>query len=149
MTRSKRQDRISHRHSTLSNTHVDVSVCYIHLNLHQVLHKNASTIKIVARKRILKLLKRGIYLNNSYIYMTHYGLHGPSRFPALQNFTLLHSVQTESGAHPASYPIAIDVLSSGVKRPGREADHSPPLTTKGKNGGDITPLLHTSSWHSA
>jgi hypothetical protein len=26
------------------------------------------------------------------------------RFPALQDFSLLHSVQTSSGAHPDSYP---------------------------------------------
>jgi hypothetical protein len=27
------------------------------------------------------------------------------QFPALQDFFLLHSVQTGSGAHPASYPM--------------------------------------------
>jgi hypothetical protein len=26
------------------------------------------------------------------------------RFPAVQDFSLLHNVQTGSGAHPASYP---------------------------------------------
>jgi hypothetical protein len=34
------------------------------------------------------------------------------------------SVQTGSGAHPTSYPIG--AFSLGVKRPRREADHSPP-----------------------
>jgi hypothetical protein len=49
------------------------------------------------------------------------------RFPAgAGNFSLHHCVQHGSGAHPASYPVSTRVLSLGVKRPGREADHSPP-----------------------
>jgi hypothetical protein len=47
-------------------------------------------------------------------------------------FSLLHVVQTGSGVHPASYPMGIGSFSSKVKRPGREADHSPPATTKVK-----------------
>jgi hypothetical protein len=31
----------------------------------------------------------------------------------------------------------------GVKRPGHEADHSPPSSAKVKNGGNITPLHST------
>jgi hypothetical protein len=42
-----------------------------------------------------------------------------------QEFSLLHSIQTGSGAHPASYPISTGDLSPGVKLQGREADHSP------------------------
>jgi hypothetical protein len=30
-----------------------------------------------------------------------------------------------------------------------EADHSPLPTAEAKNGGDIPPLPHTSSWHDA
>jgi hypothetical protein len=37
----------------------------------------------------------------------------------------------------------------GVKRPGREADHSPPSSTQIKNGKAIPPLPYMSSWHSA
>jgi hypothetical protein len=37
----------------------------------------------------------------------------------------------------------------GIKRPGREADHSPPSSAGVKNGGAIPPLPHASSWHSA
>jgi hypothetical protein len=33
----------------------------------------------------------------------------------------------------------------GVKRPAREADHSPPPTGEVKNGGAVPPLPHTSS----
>jgi hypothetical protein len=40
-------------------------------------------------------------------------------------------------------------LSPGVKRQGREADNSPPYSDEVKNGGAISPLCHTSSWHSA
>jgi hypothetical protein len=40
-------------------------------------------------------------------------------------------------------------LSPRVKRPGREADHSPPSSAEVKNGGDILSLPHTSSWRSA
>jgi hypothetical protein len=52
------------------------------------------------------------------------------RFPAgAGNFSLHHRVQNGSGAHPASYPIA---LSLGTRRPGREADHSPPSSVEVK-----------------
>jgi hypothetical protein len=36
-------------------------------------------------------------------------------------------------------------LSSGIKRPGREADHSPPSSAEVKNDGAIPPLPHMSS----
>jgi hypothetical protein len=42
------------------------------------------------------------------------------RFPAVQDFSLLRSIQTESGT---SLLCAGDFFP-GVKRPGREADHS-------------------------
>jgi hypothetical protein len=48
------------------------------------------------------------------------------RFPSeAGNFSLRHHVQTGSEAHPASYPV-------GVKRPGREVDHSPPSSAEVK-----------------
>jgi hypothetical protein len=37
-------------------------------------------------------------------------------------------------------------LSLGIKRQGREADHSPPSNTKVKKGETIPPLPHTSAW---
>jgi hypothetical protein len=52
--------------------------------------------------------------------------------------SLVHSVQTGSGAHPP-----------GVKRMGREDDHSPPSRSEVKNGGAILPLPHSYSWCSA
>jgi hypothetical protein len=65
-------------------------------------------------------------------------------FPTLQDFSLLHSVQTDSGAHPVSYLIGTGALSPGIKWLGREADHSPP-SAEVKNGGAIPPLPDTPS----
>jgi hypothetical protein len=45
--------------------------------------------------------------------------------------SLLHRFHTDSGAHPTSYRKGI--LTPGVKRPGREADHSPPSIDEFKN----------------
>jgi hypothetical protein len=53
-----------------------------------------------------------------------------------RNFSLLHSVQTGSGAHPASSPMD----TSGVKWAVREADHTPPSSAEVNNGGVIPPL---------
>jgi hypothetical protein len=36
-----------------------------------------------------------------------------------------------------------------VKRPGFEADHSPPASAEVKDGGAIPPLSHMSSWYDA
>jgi hypothetical protein len=45
------------------------------------------------------------------------------RFSAgVGNFTLHHRVQNGSGAHPGSYPMGSG--GGGIKRPGREPDHS-------------------------
>jgi hypothetical protein len=64
----------------------------------------------------------------------------PARSPALyhsaipgarisagaENFSLHHRVQTGFGAHPTSCPVGTSDSFPGVKRPGREADHSLP-----------------------
>jgi hypothetical protein len=73
------------------------------------------------------------------------------RFPARAgNFSLHHRVQTGSGAHPVSYPMGTGALSLGVKRPGREADHSPPSSAGGQRmSGAIPPLPNTPSWRCA
>jgi hypothetical protein len=42
-------------------------------------------------------------------------------------------VQTGSGVHPTSYSMGTGgAISPGVKRPGREADHSPPANAEVK-----------------
>jgi hypothetical protein len=63
------------------------------------------------------------------------------RFPAgAGNFSLHSLVQNGSGANPASYPVGTRGSSLGVKRPGREADHSPPLAPRSKVSAVIPPL---------
>jgi hypothetical protein len=72
------------------------------------------------------------------------------RFPArARDFFLLHSFQTGSGAHPASYPMGTGSPFLGLKRPGREADRSPPSSAEVKSAGDMLPFRHTSSWRGA
>jgi hypothetical protein len=47
------------------------------------------------------------------------------QFLVVQDFSLFHSVQTDCGAHPASYPMiqwVPGVLSPGVKQEGHVAD---------------------------
>jgi hypothetical protein len=58
-------------------------------------------------------------------------------------------VQTGSGVDPTSYPMVLKALSPGVKRQGREADHSLPTSGKVKKMWIYTSTPHTSSWHSA
>jgi hypothetical protein len=49
-----------------------------------------------------------------------------------------YRVQIGSGAHPASYPMGTRGSFPGVKRPGREADHSPPSSAEAKNAWSYT-----------
>jgi hypothetical protein len=60
-----------------------------------------------------------------------------------KRFSLLHSVQTVSGAHLSLlYNAYWGALSPGKKRPGSEAHHSPPSSADVKIGEAILPLLH-------
>jgi hypothetical protein len=72
------------------------------------------------------------------------------RFPAgAGNFSLHQHIQTGSGAHPASYPVGTRGSFAGVKRPVREADHSPPssdLVPRSKNDWSYTSTPNTPSW---
>jgi hypothetical protein len=61
-----------------------------------------------------------------------------------QDFSLLRSVYTGSGANPASYPLSKEALSPKVKLPRREADNSPPSSVEIKNGGAAPSLLKLS-----
>jgi hypothetical protein len=56
------------------------------------------------------------------------------RFPAgAENFSLHHRyVQNGSGAYPVPYPMCTRGSFPGVKRPGREADHTPPSSAEVK-----------------
>jgi hypothetical protein len=52
------------------------------------------------------------------------------QFLALQDFSLLRNVHTNSGAQPASYPMGSRGFFPGVKQQGREADHSLPSSAE-------------------
>jgi hypothetical protein len=62
---------------------------------------------------------------------------------------LYSSIQADSGVQPASYPMGTSGPSLGIKRPGRETEHSPPTSAEVKNGGAIPPVPHTSSWRAS
>jgi hypothetical protein len=66
----------------------------------------------------------------------------------VRDFSLLHSGQTGSEAHSASYPMGTGGFSLGVKWRGLEADTSPPPTAEVKNGG-ATPQIPNTSWRGA
>jgi hypothetical protein len=66
-----------------------------------------------------------------------------------QDFSPLHVIHTRSGAHPASYPMGSGGSFPEVKRPGREADHSPPTSAEVKNMWIYTSISHMLSWRSA
>jgi hypothetical protein len=55
----------------------------------------------------------------------------------VKDYSLLNVVQTGSEAQPASYPMDTGTLSPGVRRPGRETDHSPPTSAKVKKNVDL------------
>jgi hypothetical protein len=72
------------------------------------------------------------------------------RLPAgVRSVSLFHEVQTCPVSHPASYQMETGALSPGVKRPGSEADHSPPYNADVKNGDAIPPLSNMFQQHSA
>jgi hypothetical protein len=66
-----------------------------------------------------------------------------------KRFSLLHIVQTGSGAHPPFYPMDTEPLFPGVKRQGREVHHSPPSSTEVKNGGVKPPFPNPFQWRCA
>jgi hypothetical protein len=64
-----------------------------------------------------------------------------------RDFSLVRSVQTDSGAHPVSYPMGTGGCfhgGGGVTLLGREADSSGPPSAEVKSGGAIPPLPPTS-----
>jgi hypothetical protein len=57
-----------------------------------------------------------------------------------QEFSLLQIVQTGSEVHPTPIQWVPGALCPGVKRPGREVDHSPPTSARSRKCGSIHPL---------
>jgi predicted heme/steroid binding protein len=78
------------------------------------------------------------------------GLEGQFPIPATGKvFSLFHSFRTVTGTHTGPYLIGTGSSFPGLKRPGREVDRSPPSSAEVKNGGAISALPRTSSWHGA
>jgi hypothetical protein len=63
----------------------------------------------------------------------------------VKNLSLLHVVQTVSGAHPAFYPTG----TGGVFPPGMKLTTHLQLVLRSRKRGSIHPLSHTPSWRSA
>jgi hypothetical protein len=80
---------------------------------------------------------------------TGYGLDG-RRSILGKGEIFLFSTASRAAQGSAQPPIqwVSGAVSPGVKRPGREADNSPPSSADVKNCGAIPPLHHTHSWHS-
>jgi hypothetical protein len=78
---------------------------------------------------------------------TDYRMNGWRSIPSKGN-TFLHSVQTESGTHPVSYPMGTGSVFPGVKEKG-EVDHKTSPSAEVKNSGVIPSLPSTSSWRDA
>jgi hypothetical protein len=75
---------------------------------------------------------------------TDYGLDdqgGGSSSPGrVKKFLLRHIVQTGSGVHRTSYKMGTGGSFPGVKRQGREADHSPPTNAEVKKMWNYTSI---------
>jgi hypothetical protein len=77
-------------------------------------------------------------------------LRSKCRFDWRVIFCTLTYKHTGSGAHPASYPVGTRGPFPGVRRPGREADRSPPCSAEVKEYVEqylYSPNTH--SWHGA
>jgi hypothetical protein len=81
--------------------------------------------------------------------VTGYGLDGLVLLPAWHYFSLLHSILTESGAHPVSYSVDTGGDFPRSKAAGVLGRRSPPSSAEVKSGGAIAPLPHMSSWHNS
>jgi hypothetical protein len=84
-------------------------------------------------------------------YSAGYGLDGRGSIPGMVKRFFLFSITSSQCLGPTQRPMQCiqRAVSPGVKRLGREADHSPSSSVEVRNGGAIPTLPHTSSWRSA
>jgi hypothetical protein len=76
------------------------------------------------------------------------GLDGPGSIPVSGKIFLFSTASRPTlGPTQPLIQWATGALSPGIKRQGREPDHSPPSTAKVMNGGYIAPSLHMFSRH--
>jgi hypothetical protein len=74
------------------------------------------------------------------------GVRFDSRQRQGRNVFFYHRVQTVSGPHPSFHQIGVGDVLPGVKRLGREADHSPPSSAEVKECVEL--CLHLPNWRS-
>jgi hypothetical protein len=92
-------------------------------------------------KCLVFIMQEGRNLDSSVGIETGYKLHGRgSILGRSKRFSVLCSIQTGSGPHSSSYPIAAGAVSPCVKRHWIEADNTPPSSVEIKNGGAIPPI---------
>jgi len=71
------------------------------------------------------------------------------QLPAEAGIFFLFAITSRSTLGPSQPPSqwVLGAISPEVKRPGREADHSPPSSAEVKNERSYTSIRHTSLWH--
>ena len=60
-----------------------------------------------------------------------------------RHLLFIHSVQTDCGAHPATYATDTCGTYTGTKRPLHESEHSPQTSAKANNAWNYTPVPNT------
>jgi hypothetical protein len=90
-----------------------------------------------------------VQYNSSVGIATGYGLDGRGSIPGRDKMFLFPIAPRALG--PTQFPIqwVPGALSSGIKRSGREDDHSSPSSVEVKDDGAIPLLPHTPSWRGA
>jgi hypothetical protein len=149
LSKTTRQDSLSVGWGRIPwPTHYEARALAIRLQISVVFVRKATQSSVPHSWRLfLTIQGQWVILASCTETRTGYGLIGLGSIPYMEDFSLLHNVQTDSGADPASYPMPTGSPSSGVELQGPEADHSPPFNAEVKNVGAKPPVPRISSWH--